>query len=110
MPIVSSEIVADDAQADGRRYIREHHTDDAGVVHTFGPVLAPANTNAEAVMLARVPQIEAQIAATVISAQRGDDADSGHVKEQIYLDDLSEADAIRLIGYTAAELEAVRND
>ena len=51
-------------QVDGRIYVREMHTDDAGVVHTV-EYLAPANwgdTEYTATMTARAAQIEAELA------------------------------------------------
>ncbi|MDP2621473.1 MAG: hypothetical protein Q8P46_15100 [Hyphomicrobiales bacterium] len=57
MPIVSSVISADDAQADGRRYIREVHTDQHGREHVV-LYLAPAVWDAEAVMAARVASLD----------------------------------------------------
>ena len=57
MPIVSSEITHDDPQIDGRRYITERHVDNVGVEHVF-TYLGEADTDAEAVMLARVHGLE----------------------------------------------------
>lgn len=57
MSIVSSTIVEDAAQVDGRRYIRERHVDHLGTVIEV-LYLGAANTDANAVMLARVPSIE----------------------------------------------------
>ena len=107
MVIVSSEIVADDAQADRRRYIREHHTDDSGEVHT-AYYLGPANTDANAVMLARVPEIEAQRAEAVVAQKFAEDKDSAETKERVYLDGLSEAEYKQLTSVTDDELKAIR--
>ena len=67
MPIVASEIIEDSAQADGRRYIRERHTDDLGVSHDV-TYLAELGTDEEAVMASRVAQIEEQLRQAEINA------------------------------------------
>lgn len=65
--IVSSVIVEDSAQIDGRRYIRERHTDSFGVVMEV-LYLGAANTNAAAVMAARVASLEESQKQNEISA------------------------------------------
>lgn len=57
MTISSSVISSDSAQADGRRYIREVHTDHLGREHVV-LYLAPASWDAAAVMAARVAGLE----------------------------------------------------
>ena len=108
MGIVSSVIAADDVQADGRRSIREHHTDDRGIVYSAS-YLGLSNTDANTVMLARVPEIENQaeedsqaVAQAVIDV-------SADTKTRIYVDGLSDVDAKTLIGYTDEELQSVRD-
>lgn len=49
MPLVASEIREDATQRDGRRYIREVHTDHAGREHVVS-YLAEADTDAQAVL------------------------------------------------------------
>lgn len=67
MPIVASEIVEDAPQRDGRRWVRERHTDHLGAAHEF-LYMAEAGTDAAAVMAARVPVIEAMLAEAEIEA------------------------------------------
>lgn len=67
MPIVASVIVEDAPQMDGRRWVRERHTDHLGAAHDV-LYLALAEADAEAIMAARVSAIEAQLAAAEIAA------------------------------------------
>lgn len=67
MSIVSSQIVEDRAQADGRRAIRERHTDHIGR-HQEVTYLAESGANATTTMNNRVAQIEAHSKATEILA------------------------------------------
>lgn len=61
MPILSSSALAEHAQVDGRFFVTERHTDHTGAVHTFA-YLAAVGADTSAVMSARVPVIEAQLA------------------------------------------------
>ena len=63
MSITTSVIVEDHAQIDGRRAVRERHTDHLGVFH-FASYLAQAADNASTIMAARVAILEAHLAAT----------------------------------------------
>lgn len=65
MPIVSSTILEDAAQRDGRRWIRERHTDQLGVAQVI-TYLGAANTDAAAVMAARVSVLDAALIADEI--------------------------------------------
>jgi hypothetical protein len=67
MPIVSSIIDQDSAQRDGRRAIRELHTDHVGVQYPV-QYLAPAVFDANAALAARVSVLEDQIKQAEISA------------------------------------------
>lgn len=67
MPITASIIVEDRAQADGRRWVRERHTDHVGGQH-FVSYLAEPESNATATMTARVASIEAQLKQAEINA------------------------------------------
>lgn len=62
MPIVSSTYKVGHAQANGRRYVEEFHTDSNGVVHRveYGPM--PDGTDYQAIMEARAVQIAEQLA------------------------------------------------
>ncbi len=105
--IISSIISADDVQTDGRRHIREEHTDNLGDIYPAF-YLGEANVDANAKMLARVPFIEAQIAEAATEVIRQGNEDSGDVKLDTYVAGLSDEDAKRIIGYTEAELVIVR--
>ena len=107
MAIVSSTFVLEHAQKDGRRHVREYHTDEKGVVHEAG-YLADVGTNHKAVMLARVPGIEAQLAEAERVEKFTADEDSARAKLDGYVARLSDDDAKRLIGYTDDELKIVR--
>lgn len=65
MAIVSSSIVEDRQQVDGRRAIRERHTDHAGAIHEFA-YLASAGDDVSAVMASRVASIESGLASAEI--------------------------------------------
>lgn len=58
MSITASEIIEDHAQADGRRHVRERHTDHLGIHHHVA-YMAESGANATTAMTARVSQIEA---------------------------------------------------
>jgi hypothetical protein len=60
MAIVSSQIIEDRVQVDGRRSVRERHTDDLDSVHDVS-YLAEAEANISTTMAARVAQIEASL-------------------------------------------------
>jgi predicted lipoprotein len=62
MAIVSSTYEVGHAQADGRRYVVELHTDSAGTVHRveYGPMAD--GTDYAAIMTARAAQISQQLA------------------------------------------------
>jgi hypothetical protein len=65
--IVSSAIAEDAIQRDGRRWLREHHTDHLGIVHVIA-YLAAAGHDAAAALLARVAAIEAKLRDAEIAA------------------------------------------
>ena len=71
MAIVSSAIVEDHAQADGRRWIRERHTDQVGLLYEFA-WLAAAAQDAPAVMNARVASINVDLIAAEIGRNVAD--------------------------------------
>jgi len=60
MAIVSSTIIEDAPQRDGRRHVCERHVDHAGLIH-FVRYMAEAAANVSAVMAARVAAIEAEL-------------------------------------------------
>ena len=57
---MQSELISTLPQADGRAYVRERHIDALGVTHEV-EYLAGPDTDYTAVMLARAPQIEAEL-------------------------------------------------
>jgi hypothetical protein len=74
--IATSTIVEDSTQRDGRRWIRERHTDHTGAMHDV-VYLAESGENATTVMTARVDQIldqlrNAEIAANIAKALNGE--------------------------------------
>ena len=58
MSIASSLIVEDRAQVDGRRSVREHHTDHVGEVHAIA-YLAESGADVSAALAPRAAQLEA---------------------------------------------------
>lgn len=67
MSITASLIVEDRAQKDGRRSVRERHTDHLGVQH-FWEYLAESGANASTIMAARVVFIETYLREAEINA------------------------------------------
>ncbi len=61
MPIVSSTHTVGHAQADGRSYVTEQHTDDIGAVHVI-EYLAVAGADYTAIRTARASAISQQLA------------------------------------------------
>ena len=72
MTIVSSAVIDDRAQIDGRRYITEAHTDHLGVVHSR-LYLAPADYVPD--LAATAALIEASLAAAELDANEGEVVD-----------------------------------
>ena len=66
MPITSSQIIEDSAQADGRRWVTEEHTARTGKTYRV-TYLAESTTNITTVMNARVPGINQSLIDTEIS-------------------------------------------
>lgn len=66
MPIVNSTIIEDRAQVDGRRFVRERHTDNLGAIQEVS-YLAEAGADVNAAMTARVATLDAQAKAKEIS-------------------------------------------
>lgn len=67
MAITNSIIAEDAVQRDGRRWIREHHTDHLGVVHVI-TYLAAAAFDSAAALLARVATLELSLRDQEIAA------------------------------------------
>ena len=70
MRIVSSQIVEDSPQIDGRRWVREVHTDDAGLMHEFA-YLAEAASNVSAIMAARAADLPDQLLRSIEDQEFG---------------------------------------
>lgn len=68
MTIVSSTVIEDSPQIDGRRWITEAHTDHLGIVHRRGPYMAEAEQDVEAGLAANAALIEAQLQEAEIEA------------------------------------------
>jgi len=67
MSISNSTIVEDRVQVDGRRHVRERHTDHLAATHDV-PYMAEAGANATTTMNNRVASIEAQLKQNEIDA------------------------------------------
>ncbi len=67
MPIVSSAVIDDRAQRDGRRAVREQHVDDQAVVYTVD-YLAEQGADTAAPLAARAVQLAADLAAAELAA------------------------------------------
>ena len=69
MPIVSSRIAEDSRQIDGRRWVREQHTDHVGVVHEIVYIAEVGQTMDPVASAAR---IEAQLTEAEIAANEAE--------------------------------------
>ena len=76
MSIISSAITEDAVQADGRRYIREVHTDHVGQEHHF-TWMAEAEQDADAVLSARAVWLPGYLEQQEIEANLQDIEDNG---------------------------------
>jgi|GEM_PF-6650443 len=66
MPIISSNIIADSKQADGRRWVTEEHVDSGGVGHRV-TYMSGAQADAESAMNARVASVDESLSESEIS-------------------------------------------
>lgn len=69
MPIISSRIAEDARQIDGRRWVREQHTDQMGVVHE---VVYMAEVGQVVDLAATATRLNAQLIETEIVANEGE--------------------------------------
>jgi len=69
MPIVSSRIAEDSRQIDGRRWVREQHTDQRGVVHE---VVYMAEAGQMVDLVASAARILAQLTEAEIAANEAE--------------------------------------
>jgi hypothetical protein len=65
MPILSSRLAEDSRQIDGRRWVREQHTDHVGIVHE---VVYMAEVGQAVDLVTSAARIEAQLVETEIAA------------------------------------------
>jgi hypothetical protein len=108
MPIITSTITHDDPQVDGRRYVRELHLDQLNLEH---PViwLAAADTDVQAVMQARVPQIELDLMTGEIAGNVADISRNGKFAKPSlnYSLAIDNGFAVKAAYDTAIQVEAV---
>ena len=69
MPIISSRIAEDSRQIDGRRWVREQHTDHVGVVHE---VVYMAEAGQVVDLAASAARLETQLTEAEITANEAD--------------------------------------
>lgn len=81
MAIVSSSHATGHAQRDGRRYVREEHTDHRGAVHVF-EYLWDGVANRDAILAARAGRITEALAAAEYAARIAVDGWDGALQHQ----------------------------
>ena len=69
MPILSSRLAEDSRQIDGRRWVREQHTDHVGVVHE---VVYMAEVGQVVDLVASAARIDAQLTEAEIAANEAE--------------------------------------
>ena len=106
MAIVTSVLVYNRVQADGRRKVREDHTDDLGRVHTIY-TLIDDKADADAIMAARVAGLDAQLAAEQADRDERVAEEAANVKLDIYIKGLPDK-TLTDAGFTQAEVDAVK--
>jgi hypothetical protein len=106
--IVSSKIIADLVQRDGRHWITERHVDNAGIEHLV-TYLAAVGTDAAAVMAARVAQLAADIATGEITANVADVINRGSLASPslVYSIAADNIAALREVYRTSTDRQAV---
>lgn len=108
MPIISSVIDQDSAQADGRRAIRELHTDHVGKQYPV-QYLAASDFNASAALSARVAILEQTLNQAEISANVAQISAVGSLASPtlVYSTAAQNFAALRVAYQTASRIEAV---
>lgn len=113
MSIVSSAIVEDHAQIDGRRSIIEHHTDDQGVVYAVF-YLAEAEAVVEEMLPIRAALLEAALAEQAARREAQTAADQLRAVELLKLSDESIGAILQVpvdaVADEKAKLEAQASD
>ena len=104
MTIVASVIARDDVQADGRRQIREAHTDDGGTVHEVS-YLAEAASDVEARLSASARRIEARLVQEAEEARREAVRNTAQLKFRTWI---AGVDLKTATDMTTEEIELVR--
>ena len=69
MPIVSSRLAEDSRQIDGRRWVREQHTDHVGVVHE---IVYMAEVGQVVDLMASATRLDAQLTEAEIAANEAE--------------------------------------
>jgi hypothetical protein len=108
MAIVSSVIAENAVQHDGRRSVREHHTDHLGVVHVIA-YLAAAAFDSAAALLARVATLEGSLRLQEITANIASVITEGRfaVVTSLHSTAVQNATGLRIAYQTATRTEAV---
>lgn len=108
MPIVSSVIVEDRTQVDGRRSVRERHIDQVDAVQ-FVAYLALAGVDVAAIMAARVALLDAALIANEIDRNMADVSANGSlaVIRIVHSTVAQNAAALRAFYATATQEQAV---
>jgi hypothetical protein len=108
MAIISSAIVEDSRQSDGRRWIRERHTDQIGLVYEFA-WMAASGQDATAVMTARVADINTGLIANEIASNIADVAANGSLANPVLNYSTAAANflVLRAVFGLATQLQAV---
>lgn len=106
--VISSVIVEDSVQADGRRWIRERHTDQAGKIYEFA-YLALASDNVTTMMNARIASINAGMVADEIQKNITDVLANGSLANptSVYATPLQSFAGLRAAYATATQREAI---
>lgn len=108
MSIVSSAIVEDSVQKDGRRWVRERHLDQVGLEYVIA-YLAQSADNATTIMNARATQLALDITAAEIAANVAQIMVAGSLASPtfIYSTMLQSRNALRLAYQNSTRIEAV---
>ena len=80
MPITSQQVLSDETQADGRRWVIYQYTFDTAEVILHGPRLVPAGLDADAELLALIPRVEQDVESAEDSGYLGQ-VESGDIAD-----------------------------
>lgn len=107
--ITFSEIVEDRVQIAGRRDVTEHHALDDGTVLRVN-YLAEKNDDVEARMMARVPELEADLERVAAGEQGAGLRRSADEKISAYIDALSDKEKQDILSLDPAEIAVLNTD